>query len=767
MEDRAESARPVTKEDDEVGSESDKKEEGDEAGAETNTKEEQDEAVAEESPTDSTAEPTGETQPHEENTKLPPAAKQRLMMESLINSNELLRSQKHLYASDAMRQIVSWTKPTTLFHANSVPVDKIVAECEYTVRPAIPSKNLDAIVKTLKLQYKGEIPVRDLTEAAHGVLPQFTIDLQRAQTIAIDRALNMIITKATMASDPDLFRVGSKKIFTEAGKQELSPGVFAHHGFFSNVKVGMGYPLLNVSSATSAFYEPLNVSTYLRKTNNSYNSLKNVKVEISYTPGKTRTIKQFGRPPRDQLFDFGNSQISVLDYLRSKAIDGILLDQIAVSDFRCADMGTYTSPEWYPVEALKIAKHQNVKSLSPEATEKMLEVASKLPRETLNNIVQRGLATLGVGTQEHPNSVLSAAGIKVSQKPLSIPFHKATFHHVCYGAKSVQGKELVQDVSKTWGLYERRFYDTKIRFVGPVVVLLPQTIFDKVDKWYGKWVVDQLLMQFSETGIQRTSNGHLDESINFNENAADIVAELKQSLKKAKILGAGIVVLVNPSTSRYGTTVLYNQFKRVADQAYGMHTTCVMQANCDRFLSKPKPYFANIAMKVNIKLGNVNHIVKLKEDDGRALIPMLYNKAGLVDTMILGADVTHAQKGSKETTRSLADLVGSVDETFGRYAGSVSYQTQNQEVFLAFPIELQASANLAIRSSMSCKAWLSSDSMLLPQGTKDECQPTSCTTETALTQDSTPRFVLTNCARLEQPTPALPKRDKSPTPSLP
>lgn len=109
---------------------------------------------------------------------------------------------------------------------------------------------------------------------------------------------------------------------------------------------------------------------------------------------------------------------------------------------------------------------------------------------------------------------------------------------------------------------------------------------------------------------------------------------------------------------------------------HGRHALCVTTAKCDTFYEKSGQYFANIAMKVNIKLGNVNHTVRLNQ----ATMPKLFNHLGRFDTIILGADATHAQKDSKDTARTLAALVGSVDETFGQFGGSVRYQPMNQEV---------------------------------------------------------------------------------------
>ncbi|KAF2658626.1 stem cell self-renewal protein Piwi, partial [Lophiostoma macrostomum CBS 122681] len=51
-----------------------------------------------------------------------------------------------------------------------------------------------------------------------------------------------------------------------------------------------------------------------------------------------------------------------------------------------------------------------------------------------------------------------------------------------------------------------------------------------------------------------------------------------------------------------------------------------------------------------------------------------------IDTIILGADVTHTQKDSKVGVKSLAAVVGSVDENFGLFGGSMRSQERDQEI---------------------------------------------------------------------------------------
>jgi hypothetical protein len=150
-------------------------------------------------------------------------------------------------------------------------------------------------------------------------------------------------------------------------------------------------------------------------------------------------------------------------------------------------MGTSTSPEWYPLEALTIVEHRIVRKLSPAATEKMLEEASKPPYDNLRNIVNRGLAELGVSAQDSDNSILHAVGIAISNKPVKVPCHEATFFHVEYSSRLSPEFRFVNDNSDRWNLYRRSFYNTASMFKGYIVILLSKAL-EASDDQYGPWV---------------------------------------------------------------------------------------------------------------------------------------------------------------------------------------------------------------------------------------------------------------------------------------
>ena len=144
------------------------------------------------------------------------------------------------------------------------------------------------------------------------------------------------------------------------------------------------------------------------------------------------------------------------------------------------------------------------------------------------------------------------------------------------------------------------------------------------------------------------------------------------------------------SPTKNGLSDAFGDFKRVAETRYGLHTVCIAaQAahNARHYVNKNQQarnllpqVMGNISMKLNLKLGNINH--------GFDIMPTLREKLFLqtddpenmerVDTMILGGDVTHPLQGSADP--SISAIVGSVDEHFAKYLGSVRYQKGGTEV---------------------------------------------------------------------------------------
>jgi len=102
---------------------------------------------------------------------------------------------------------------------------------------------------------------------------------------------------------------------------------------------------------------------------------------------------------------------------------------------------------------------------------------------------------------------------------------------------------------------------------------------------------------------------------------------------------------------------------------------------------KQDQYFSNVALKVNTKLGGMNHLVRSyvlsstktlttsRQLDDRNMKWLTKKK-----TMMVGIDVTHPGPGSREGTPSIAAVVASVDDSFVQFPASLRIQETKKEV---------------------------------------------------------------------------------------
>lgn len=126
---------------------------------------------------------------------------------------------------------------------------------------------------------------------------------------------------------------------------------------------------------------------------------------------------------------------------------------------------------------------------------------------------------------------------------------------------------------------------------------------------------------------------------------------------------ARLVLVVLPTTP----TLLYNRVKHVGDVKVGVHTVCVVGS---KFAKSQDQYFANVALKFNLKLGGINHLVE-------------NTRLGIINedkTMVVGIDVTHPSPGSASNAPSVAGMVASVDKWLGQWPADLRIQESRREM---------------------------------------------------------------------------------------
>ena len=110
-------------------------------------------------------------------------------------------------------------------------------------------------------------------------------------------------------------------------------------------------------------------------------------------------------------------------------------------------------------------------------------------------------------------------------------------------------------------------------------------------------------------------------------------------------------------------TPLYNRIKHYGDVKYGIHTVYSVG---HKFAKCNDQYFANVALKFNLKLGGNNQLL----DSYRH---------GLIDedkTIVVGIDVTHPSPGSAANAPSIAGIVASVDRWLGQWPAVLQIQSK-------------------------------------------------------------------------------------------
>lgn len=145
----------------------------------------------------------------------------------------------------------------------------------------------------------------------------------------------------------------------------------------------------------------------------------------------------------------------------------------------------------------------------------------------------------------------------------------------------------------------------------------------------------------------------------------DAGSKIEDILKRATGLKQRlmIVILTSPSSS------IYNQVKRAGDVKLGVHTIC-MQWSKVVTDKGTEQLFTNIAHKINLKLGGINHILDSKQ-------------LGIISedkTMVVGIDVTHPSPGSNSNAPSVASMVASIDKKLAQWPADIRIQKARQEM---------------------------------------------------------------------------------------
>lgn len=309
-----------------------------------------------------------------------------------------------------------------------------------------------------------------------------------------------------------------------------------------------------------------------------------------------------------------------------------------------------TAKGWYPLEICNVEPGQKYnKKLAPEELSNCIKWLTVKPQERTR------MLTDGIRNHVKTAPTLAQWGVRMDASPLVIPARRLAPPNLLYQPS----KNSTKAIDGAWNMANRLFLKPATITSWVAVVLgqpsgrpfLPQHAAQHLAGL--EHAMKAAGMQVSGLQGPTIFPRQGDPLSPSNENSVG-----QWIMSKVKSKPQLIVVFLRDKNAWE-----YRQIKLFGDSVQGIATQC-MDAN--KVTSKGNAqYFANVALKINLKLGGVNHSV----GNGRFF---------QTRTMVLGADVTHPGGDSLEP--SIAGVVGSTNEYGGGYGAEFSVQPGRQEI---------------------------------------------------------------------------------------
>ncbi|KAI0828161.1 Piwi domain-containing protein [Trametes gibbosa] len=484
-------------------------------------------------------------------------------------------------------------------------------------------------------------------------------------------ALNIILAMYPNRAAGGGVMVGRNKFFhpsPQAPPVPLGGGLEAWRGFFSSVRPVWKQLMVNVNVCTTAFYRPGNLAERLIEfLNASYGArsatfVRGVRVRTIHL-GYRKTVKTVAKVNARQhrFVAEGLGEVTVEEYFAKKY-------KIALKypDLPLIDVGGQKK-NYLPAEVCVILDGQPYRGkLLDEHTSEMITVACQPPNINGQMITGRGLHELGFAQTSAP---MDAFGVKIGTDMAVVPGRILPPPIVRY-----QGGDLpsIEDRA-AWNLRGVRF-----------------SVGARLEKWAVLLLGDGNRNEFagpSDPELLRTLDGFADMCagsgmvVDRRARPTVVAAQLppkrpEDALRKAAIQRIREVLTGIPAKPKIVLVVLsngdrhvYSGLKHLCDVFLDVATVCVHAGKLRKEKGQVQ-YFANVALKFNIKLGGVNHEL------GERNMAWLRREP----TMLVGMDVTHPGSGTVRGTPSIAAVVGSVDKYMAQYPASLRLQESKKEM---------------------------------------------------------------------------------------
>ncbi|KAK8173518.1 Piwi domain-containing protein [Phyllosticta citrichinensis] len=512
--------------------------------------------------------------------------------------------------------------------------------------------------------------------------------LASEQPECIVRAINAFIGRKIMDFQPnDVTQIGQNRFAVDAGYMDIG-GLLATRTYFLSTRPAEDRILLNINAATTAFFDPVLVSDWIEKMGaapfNMSNrevmaSLKGTNVRITYDrpawderidpntePNRRRRLKELGAPVKSQTFHPFESapgeRAPLWQHFHAT------LNRFRKPHLPCANIGKPKDRSgnddkavWVPPEYLEIDRKEVYKGvITPEHLKNIIKVACRKPAENANLIYKEGMNLLGIRGDK---ALFGKIGLKLGNNLIQIEGRLLPAPKVIYA-----GNRPANVRNAGWNLANTKF--SKPASVPGLEVMVINQQGQPPPRVNAPQLWDAMQRALSGHGmnVQRPKDNQVRE-IRLPSLRQDFRKELRGNSAHLARNPPRMLLVVLPSPS----VDLYAALKKWADCKWGTRTVAALPKHFSKGPPHPQT-LSNLAMKFNLKCGGTNQALDYKSEFRKLFTPQ-----GMVNTLILGADVTHPGAGSCHGCPSIAAVVGSVDDQFSNMPGSMRLQASRQE----------------------------------------------------------------------------------------
>jgi len=524
------------------------------------------------------------------------------------------------------------------------------------------------------IQFLGEINLGPINQFTEGDLQGRTNDL--LPTLS---ALNLILQYPASHNGVRLGKKdsnGATKYFFDPSEIHsdirLSTGVQVWRGFFISVRPTFKQLMVNVNVCSSAFIEPRNLAEVLLEVKTKHGTMPrlpssvvgSIRVKTRHLGHKKKLFAIGTNTARNQQITVDGERISVEEFFKRRHNQTLEhAHDLPVVCLGYRDAKRKKDPEWVPAELCDIIPGcARIGKLTSDETAEMIQIACKPPGINARCILEDGLLALGFSPQAKA-PILASFGIDIGDKMSDIPGHVLAAPKLSYHNGPVTVKK------GAWNIVNARFHQgAKVESFWVVYVDDPwvtnrrppelNRISGLVSAFQQKCLASGMDIQGSTQTMLTADLNTIQHDDDARTGALRLIQNLIQEQQETAGKPGFILVLL-----RGIDKCIYPGIKRICDVILGIHTFH-MQLDTALQDRRQDQYLSNVALKVNTKLGGINH----KLDD--SALAWLKTKS----TMMVGIDVTHAGPGSRSGTPSIAAVVASVNDSFVQFPASLRIQ---------------------------------------------------------------------------------------------